>query len=197
MRKCKGCSIDMPPQPGRGKWLRYCSANCKEAALMGKRLMGRAQCCVPDCKNPVRPGGGKTCEMHYMRMRRRGTYAAVVRNGRFVTKEGYAVVTCPSHPLASNGGNTYEHRLVAYAKHNGQCPPCYWCEKPLSWQMAVIDHLNEVKHDNRPDNLVVACNSCNRARGAFSYVVRKMTKGSFAELAKAMIGLVKDADAPT
>ena len=38
---------------------------------------------------------------------------------------------------------------------------CFYCEKPLSIETQVYEHLNSKPQDNRPENLVLACQSCN------------------------------------
>jgi hypothetical protein len=78
---------------------------------------------------------------------------------------GYLVIRQEGHPLAHRSGWVYEHRFVAYVKHGGVCPPCFWCGRHLQWKKAVVDHLNEQKADNRPENVEVSCNTCNRMRG--------------------------------
>ena len=46
----------------------------------------------------------------------------------------------------------------------------------------VVDHLNEVKTDNRPENLVISCNRCNRARGAAAVILSRITPDRFEQL---------------
>jgi len=55
---------------------------------------------------------------------------------------------------------------------------CYWCGLSLDWPIAVVDHLNEDKADNRLENLVISCNNCNRARGALIPFIRRMKSTS-------------------
>ena len=38
---------------------------------------------------------------------------------------------------------------------------CFYCDKELRPKKDVFDHLNDSRRDNRPDNLVLACQSCN------------------------------------
>jgi len=132
-------------------------------------------CKVAGCKLEVRSRNAGLCEKHYGRVRR-GVPINEDRPvvGRYITPAGYVRVLLHNHPLADSRGQIFEHRLVAYDKHAGLCPPCYWCGAPLAWSSATADHLNEDKADNRPENIVVACNDCNRARGAFVPFLRRM-----------------------
>lgn len=118
------------------------------------------------------------CEKHYCRIVRRGVGPErAAFKYRYVKSEGYAVIVEPGHPLADKAGRLYEHRAVLHAKHNHGaegCPPCYWCAATLTWKTLVVDHLNEQKMDNRPENLVPACNRCNRARGAFLTMTKRV-----------------------
>jgi hypothetical protein len=116
--------------------------------------------------------------MHYDRVRRLGTTERKPRSGHFHAA-GYKVVHAKDHPIAMRSGFIFEHRKVAYEKHEGICPPCHWCGVVLGWAEAVIDHLNESKADNRPDNLAVSCNNCNRARGALVPFVKGMRPEAF------------------
>jgi len=38
---------------------------------------------------------------------------------------------------------------------------CFYCDRELQPKKDVFDHLNDNRRDNRPDNLVLACQSCN------------------------------------
>jgi hypothetical protein len=55
--------------------------------------------------------------------------------------------------------------MVAYDARAGVCGPCHWCGVGLDWPSAHVDHLNDSKDDNSPDNLVVSCPECNKMRG--------------------------------
>lgn len=89
------------------------------------------------------------------------------RTGRIVTTQGYAKVRAVGHPLGDTHGYAFEHRMVLFRYLGADSAlSCFWCARPLTWKTCVVDHLNEHKQDNRVENLVVACNGCNRARGA-------------------------------
>lgn len=84
------------------------------------------------------------------------------------------------HPVAVINGavkgpravkaTVYEHKYVLYEKIGPGPHPCHWCGVPLNWipgtreGALLADHLNEDKRDNRPENLVPACNGCNTIR---------------------------------
>ena len=103
---------------------------------------------------------------------------------RTVKRDGksYRVLRVPGHPLAMSHGAVYHHRLIAYSSRGGVCGPCYWCDTPLEWKTAIVDHLNEDGQDNSPSNLVVTCNRCNRARGAMLPFFRSLNPARLNEL---------------
>lgn len=56
---------------------------------------------------------------------------------------GYAFVKCPDHPRADFHGYVREHILVWEKAHNKALPVGY-----------VVHHLNGIRDDNRPENLI-------------------------------------------
>lgn len=83
---------------------------------------------------------------------------------------GYVKYIGFEHPATTPCGVTNEHRIVLWDKLNGQDVPCHWCGKQLFWttddyhSRLVADHVNTVKNDNRPENLVPSCQKCNITR---------------------------------
>lgn len=69
------------------------------------------------------------------------------RNGRTNHILGYVLVHTPNHPNAINGKYVLEHRLVM-EKHLGRYL------KPEE----VVHHINEIKDDNRIENLELCAN---------------------------------------
>jgi hypothetical protein len=67
------------------------------------------------------------------------------KGGRSELKSGYVLVLCHDHPRATKSNHFYvfEHILVWEKAHN--------CYLPVDQQ---VHHLNGVRNDNRPENLV-------------------------------------------
>ena len=62
--------------------------------------------------------------------------------GRIVEADGYVMIHKPDHPFANNKGYVFEHRLVMEQKIGRVLQP-----------QEVVHHVNEIRDDNRPDNL--------------------------------------------
>jgi hypothetical protein len=80
----------------------------------------------------------------------------------------YRKIAWPGHPLAHADGQVYEHRVVLYNKIGPGSHVCHWCGVAVAWGNTLsdllVDHLNQDRYDNDPDNLVPACFSCNVGR---------------------------------
>ena len=80
------------------------------------------------------------------------------------------------HPLGLHtGGQIPEHRKILYDVIGPGPHPCHWDSKfqcgklELEWiesraNRIWVDHLNEIRDDNRVENLVVSCLRCNWGR---------------------------------
>jgi hypothetical protein len=73
------------------------------------------------------------------------------RGGRTTNKFGYVMVHAPAHPAADNRNYVGEHRIVLEAKLGR-----------LLEANEVPHHLNGIKDDNRPENLVAMDHSEHR-----------------------------------
>lgn len=178
---CPTCGKDFIQPLGTGRARKHCSDECRlrhHRVCADRRRAARPRCCVEGCEGRATRVRTGMCEKHYTRIVRRGVEPErAAFKYRYFKAEGYALLLEPGHPLADAGGRVYEHRAVLYAKygHGTQgCPGCYWCGQLLTWKTLVVDHLNEEKMDNRPENLVPACNRCNRARGAFLTMTKRV-----------------------
>jgi hypothetical protein len=65
-----------------------------------------------------------------------------IRGDKLVTTEGYVYIYCPEHPFAQKSGHVCEHRLVMEE----------YLKRYLT-KDEVVHHLNEIKGDNRLENL--------------------------------------------
>lgn len=164
----------------RGCDRKYCSSDCSEIALKKRaeeRIARAPRCTVPGCNNYAKRSKDTYCEKHYGRLRRNGNLKGPEPRLELVKHQsGYMLKHAPDHPLAQKYGFVPEHRLVMYEKLGDQDHfNCHWCDAVLNgWDDVVIDHLNEDKADNNPDNLVISCNTCNRIRGSFIGFLRRV-----------------------
>lgn len=72
-----------------------------------------------------------------------GEFGPAWRGGRRKRADGYIGILTPNHPKADSGGYVPEHILV--------------CEKTLGKPLPegwIVHHLNGIRDDNRPENLV-------------------------------------------
>lgn len=87
-------------------------------------------------------------------------------------QSGYVRYIGYKHPATNPSGITFEHRIVLWDKLGGGDANCHWCDTPVTWSKKypqhkdalVVDHLNNIKSDNRPENLVPSCQKCNFGR---------------------------------
>ncbi|WP_409017057.1 HNH endonuclease [Arthrobacter sp. MP_2.3] len=84
----------------------------------------------------------------------------------------YRRVRQSGHPLADKYGRLWEHRAVLYDSCGAGPQECHYCSAPLDWaadklapNAVQVDHLNDKRDDNRPENLVPCCRRCNVAKG--------------------------------
>lgn len=100
---------------------------------------------------------------------RRGLRYGQEAAGSFVALGYRNLTTQYGHPLANSSGVVSEHRRALYDKIGPGLHPCHWgCGKVLEWGGILgicVDHLDDDKVNNDPDNLVPSCLVCNMQRG--------------------------------
>ncbi len=125
------------------------------------------KCSAEGCERDAMYKAAALCQMHYFRVRRAGptTKKVVVRTGRFITPNGYIRICLPSCPLACKRGYVFEHRAVMLEKVRGECRACELCGKEETWETCHVDHIDDNRQNNSPDNLRILCRGCNVKRG--------------------------------
>ena len=70
--------------------------------------------------------------------------------------------------LSYDYGDRWNDRALhlCVAEVEGLPMQCWWCGDDTSSTKYVVDHVDGDKDNCLPDNLVRACNSCNRRKGA-------------------------------
>lgn len=192
VQKCSTCKkLFSYIKKGSGRAKKYCSTKCFSGATFGV-------CTVDGCmKKATAKLLGGLCNTHKAARRKYGLQTIDDLNNHVVgkTQEPYPIgsvkrIKCTEylfekvgkrHPMATNSDWVPQHRVVAYRMHNGVCPRCYWCNKPLAWASSVVDHLDENKSNNDVSNLVVTCRVCNSMRGATLPLFWRMKKKRFKE----------------
>jgi hypothetical protein len=175
LNACPQCGEQFNPKTRRGAPRKYCTHRCaaRASSIRFRQRHKSAICSASGCSNRQKNTRLRLCSKHEARLRRGGKLERRrVEVLRRVDKRGYVMLKRPQHVLADRDGWCYEHRLVAYEACKGEEQRCYWCATPAPWATNVIDHLDEDRGNNDPSNLVVACNGCNRARGAIIPFVR-------------------------
>lgn len=186
---CLNCLSAFSYEHSTGTKKKHCTSECRVQWKMKRAAVRKASspiCSIDGCSGKATRVGAVMCEKHYGRVRRGVSLSDKVHSMRYKTKSGYTILFRPDHPIAS-GGRVAEHRVVAYDKHRGQCPECFWCGCELDWASAVVDHLDENKQNNDADNLAVSCNDCNRARGAMLPFVAGLTNAGLSEFFKRIV----------
>lgn len=121
-------------------------------------------CKISGCGKSAKFKTEQLCQMHYFRRMRNGTFDTIRKKGRekYISDNGYVMVHCKGHHFAREKTHyAFEHRIVAYEKYGEILPNCELCDMELNWSNAVIDHIDEVRTNNHPNNLRPLCWNCN------------------------------------
>ena len=87
--------------------------------------------------------------------------------GRYLDSDGYVILTMQyNHPMTTTAGTVRENRMVLYDTIGPGPHSCWVCGITIDWDTLHADHVNGVRHDNRPENLRPSCGPCNRKRRA-------------------------------
>ena len=150
----EGCAL---PKVCRG----YCNPHYRRMCHYGDPLRGTrpvgavppSRCTVDGCNSPPRTTFSKYCEVHNARLRRNGHFDRVMEAHRLEHTAGYVLIPALGHPMAVGHSHAYEHRVVFFDAHGPGPHACHVCGREATLADIDVDHLNEVKADNRLENL--------------------------------------------
>ena len=91
------------------------------------------------------------------------------RHGKPLTRARYMTQARKGHPTAHADGRVRIHRATLYDAIGPGVHACHWCRREVEWfapgdRALVADHLDGDTWNNATDNLVPACDNCNKAR---------------------------------
>lgn len=199
IKTCPTCQREFTYEIARGRDRKHCSAKCSQhlrAQRIKERYVLLPKCKVDRCSNRANRIGSQLCEACYCQIRRSGTTVRARRRGYTIEyTTGYIAITAKGHPLADKYGSIRVHRLVLHRELGDGPHPCKWCGQLLEWKDICVDHLNDIKADNRAENLVVSCNACNRARGQMIPFVKALGPESMELFIKTLGYMREDAAA--
>lgn len=154
----------------------YCRPHYKRASRYGDPngrppVKPSKACEYEGCGSLARSKSAAYCGKHYHREYRHGSVDADFRSIKTAPDGSYVAEYDPKHPLASKQGKVYVHRKVLYEMIGDGPHACHWCGVTVNWSLVIglpdclqVDHLDEDKGNNNPDNLVPSCGQCNTTR---------------------------------
>lgn len=139
IKTCTNCG---QPFEAKGEWKGRIRAFCSPKCAGEHRRLRPVPC--QECGQPFQPKSSsnrfcsQTCSNRQVARTRKST------KGYVVSAKGYIHLYRPGHPMAMRTGYVAEHRLVMAETLGRMLKPT-----------EVVDHINGVKNDNRPENLRV------------------------------------------
>jgi len=96
----------------------------------------------------------RNLQQAYLAARDKGIPPPADKGGRILTKQGYVYVKCPQHPRAKASHPYIAEHIIVWEKYHNRALPEGWH----------IHHLNGIKSDNRPSNLIALAPTKHREK---------------------------------
>jgi flagellar basal body rod protein FlgC len=139
-RFCYFCKNEFMIWPYRKKEARFCSRQCQFRNGISKEAKEKMSI--------AKKGKHLSPKTEFKKGQNVGEKHPNWRGGIMHMTQGYICQYFPDHPNANKAGYVYQHRLIM--------------EKKLGRYLAkqeIVHHLNGVKNDNRPENLICIPNN--------------------------------------
>ena len=154
MKKCLTCQKEIFGPNWLVKIRQFCSNKCRGLYFRGKSLSPETQ---------IKKGQRLSKRTEFKKGGNLGKDHPRWKGGRWLMKNGYIAIRNINHPRAMANGYVYEHVLVAEKKHG----------RPIL-STENVHHINGIKDDNRPENLVV-CQTFSDHMRAYHNDRKKLT----------------------
>ena len=170
--------------------LRGCNGTSIEQKMLAAVLKAFAPpkpCPISGCGRHIPISGAKFCMMHAARLSRKGNlgsagYAKGGGHADYLGSDGYVLEFNSQHPAACSG-RIRQHQRIFYDKHPADTPLiCYWCGCNLRWDNFHVDHLDNDRSNNDPENLEASCETCNPQRGNMLSFMKRLLPERFQQI---------------
>jgi DNA modification methylase len=164
---CQQCSrhvrVKRSPATVKGDGPKFCSQQCNGLARRGTGSGPTpnhsiiCESCGKSARVYRSPSAGapRFCSVKCIGLAQHGAANPAYSGGSHVGANGYVSALAPDHPYANVRGYVYEHRLVMESLIGRLLAP-----------EEVVHHRNQIRTDNRPENLQLLPNQAAHARAA-------------------------------